>query len=705
MNSDSPAIYVRNADKSYVQDTKVLDDFSITVPTGSIYGLLGASGCGKTTLLSCIVGRNHLDSGEICILGGQPGTIGSGIPGPGVGYMPQETALFSEFTAKETIYFFGRLMELPDSVIKKRFKEIEKLLELPPSNRLVKDCSGGQQRRISFAAVLIHKPKLLILDEPTAGVDPLLRDRIWTYLKDLTIKEQTTVVITTHYIEESRRSDYIGLMRGGRLLAEAPPDTLLRMFRTETLEDVFLDLCLKQDKMSNSSSSTVSLNNFSNTNPGIIDSQEIFPLMATPKPNIDEKGLQKHSALGMNRSRFKALLDKNWKELYRNVSGWIFLLFVLPIVCSMTFIFVIGSDMQNLHFAIVNEDSSCQNVSLENSIMPVKYGRCHMENMGCMFSKFIEKEPLFDIEEVDSLSEALEGIRTAKYTGVIHIPNNYSYALEERIHSGQRTAGEVLNLSTINIYMDMSDYVIAISVQNELLKLFRSHMSKLLHHCNYADFINKIISFNIVYGNKEAEVTETMIPGFFISMVSYMSTMLTCEILISERLSGVWDRSAVAGVTVLEVLSTHFILQFAVMVVQMIEVLVVIFVIYGAEIQGSIWLLSLFGLLQGVYGIVYGFLVSIIAKDKYFNANICIAGGFYPVILISGTLWPIESQPKVLQWISQFTPFTIPTQSFRHVLTRGWDLTYFEVVKGYGVEVIWIAILAILSIYFLKKSQ
>ncbi|XP_044755161.1 ABC transporter G family member 23-like [Coccinella septempunctata] len=703
MDAEVPAVFVRNAEKCYVQGCKVLSDLSMTVPKGSIYGLLGASGCGKTTLLGCIVARNHLDSGEICVLGGKPGTIGSGIPGPGVGYMPQETALCSEFTAQETIYFFGRLMKVPEELIKKRFYELQDLLELPPSDRLVKDCSGGQQRRISFASALIHNPQLLILDEPTAGVDPLLRDRIWTYLKDLTMKKETTVIITTHYIEESRRSDFIGLMRGGKLLAEAPPDNLIHMFKAETLEDVFLELCLKQEKkISNSSSATVSMNNYDGSG---LQELELFPLMSTAKPNIDEKGLITPSALGMHKNRLLALLDKNWKQLYRNVSGWVFLLFVLPILCSMIFIFVIGADMKDLKFAIINEDTTCLNVTLANSIEPVQYGRCHMENLGCIFLEFVKNEPLFIHKAVGSLSEAVEGIRTAKYTGAIYIPRNHSYGIEERVFTGQKSPPEVVDLSTIKVFMDMSDYIVGISAHTKLLQLFQKHISKLLHQCGYRDFMTKFISFEPIHGNIGGSSTETMIPGFFISLISYMSTMLTCEIIISERLSGVWDRSAVAGVTVVEVLSTHFVLQFSVMLVQMFEVLVVVFVIYGAEMQGSFWILSLFGVLQGVYGICYGFLMSIISKESYFNANVFIAGGFYPTVLISGTFWPIESQPEVLQWISRVTPFTIPTESFRNVLKKGWDLTNYGVLKGLGVEVAWIAVLTVFSIYFLKKLQ
>lgn len=196
-------------------------------------------------------------------------TQGSGVPGKRVGYMPQEIALYAEFSIKETMMYFGWIFGMQTSEIVERLHFLLNFLDLPSENRLVKNLSGGQQRRVSFAVALMHDPELLILDEPTVGVDPLLRQSIWNHLVHITKAGQKTVIITTHYIEEARQAHtvscsrlmsystfstnltlavffQIGLMRSGRLLAEESPQVLLSMYRCVSLEDVFLKLSRKQ---------------------------------------------------------------------------------------------------------------------------------------------------------------------------------------------------------------------------------------------------------------------------------------------------------------------------------------------------------------------------------------------------------------------------------------------------------------------------
>jgi ABC-type multidrug transport system ATPase subunit len=125
--------------------------------------MMGSSGSGKTTLLSCLVGITSLDSGEIELFGEPFGTTKK----TRIGYMPQEISLITGFTVREMIYFFGIIAGMSDEKIREKFQFLSKLLELPDKDRLTRDCSGGQQRRISFAASLVHDPEILILDEPT----------------------------------------------------------------------------------------------------------------------------------------------------------------------------------------------------------------------------------------------------------------------------------------------------------------------------------------------------------------------------------------------------------------------------------------------------------------------------------------------------------------------------------------------------------
>lgn len=206
--------------------------------------MLGPSGSGKTTLLKSVVGQLTPTEGWVKVFGFQPNQPGSQIPGPAIGYMPQELAVYEDFTIKETLWYFGRLYRIPKKVIKERIEFLTTFLDLPRSKRLIVNMSGGQKRRVSLASALVHSPPLLILDEPTVGVDPLLRQSIWQHLVTLTQTEKITVIVTTHYIEEARRANIVGLMRRGKLLAENAPDDLMAKHDSSSLEDVFLKLCV-----------------------------------------------------------------------------------------------------------------------------------------------------------------------------------------------------------------------------------------------------------------------------------------------------------------------------------------------------------------------------------------------------------------------------------------------------------------------------
>jgi ABC-type multidrug transport system ATPase subunit len=205
--------------------------------------LIGASGCGKTTLLSCIIGMNTLDRGKIIVLGEKVKlnkTLNSCLR---IGFMPQNNALQDEFTVNESLYFFGNLFQIKSDVLRSRAKMLTKLLKLPETDQKIADCSGGQQRRISLAIAMIHDPDLLILDEPTVGLDPILRDSTWNFMKNLTETSKISIILTTHYIEEATKAHQCGLMRNGILLDEDTPKMIMNNFHVSRLEEAFLCLC------------------------------------------------------------------------------------------------------------------------------------------------------------------------------------------------------------------------------------------------------------------------------------------------------------------------------------------------------------------------------------------------------------------------------------------------------------------------------
>ncbi len=224
---------------------KAVDNLNLRVDKGEIYGLLGPNGAGKTTAIKMLCGILAKTSGMGYVLGKE---IPDKNISPSIGYMPQETALYLGLTVHQNMVFFGELFELDWEKIEKREKELLKFINLEKWRyELCGNLSGGMKHRVSLACVLIHEPEVLFLDEPTVGVDPYLRVSFWDYFKELK-SQGRTIVITTHYMDEARRCDRVGFMRKGSLIAEGPPEELLAVTNTNSLEDAFLEFSKREVK-------------------------------------------------------------------------------------------------------------------------------------------------------------------------------------------------------------------------------------------------------------------------------------------------------------------------------------------------------------------------------------------------------------------------------------------------------------------------
>ncbi|ANB59520.1 ABC transporter ATP-binding protein [Anoxybacteroides amylolyticum] len=229
-------IVAKQVSKSFGKK-EVLSNIDLTINKGEIYGLIGPSGSGKTTLVKILVGMDSDFSGEVNVLNR---TMPNMTSLSSIGYIAQSDALYPELTGEENLQFFASLYQLKKKERKERIMYAAELVQLTPHlSKKVMAYSGGMKRRLSLAITLIHNPEILVLDEPTVGIDPELRLSIWEELFRLK-KEGKTIVVTTHVMDEAEKCDRLAMVREGKIITSGSPVQLKQQYEVSNLEDVFV---------------------------------------------------------------------------------------------------------------------------------------------------------------------------------------------------------------------------------------------------------------------------------------------------------------------------------------------------------------------------------------------------------------------------------------------------------------------------------
>ena len=231
--SDAFAVDADNVVKSFGA-LKALDGVTLRVKTGAAFGYLGPNGAGKTTLIRSLVGLIVPDSGTVTVLGRRMPSLDILAR---VGYMTQQAALYPDLSVEENLRFFAAISGAEGNVT-----EVLKTVELDQRRTsVVANLSGGLRQRCSLACALIHRPRLLLLDEPTVGVDPQLRVQFWEHFRKMAA-DGTTIIVSSHVMDEAERCQRLGLMRFGKLLAEGTPSEVRAQAGSNNLEEAFLRL-------------------------------------------------------------------------------------------------------------------------------------------------------------------------------------------------------------------------------------------------------------------------------------------------------------------------------------------------------------------------------------------------------------------------------------------------------------------------------
>ncbi len=343
-----PAIYAKDLTRRFGNFVAV-NNVSFTIDRGEIFGFLGSNGCGKSTTMKMLTGLLPASSGEAKLFG-ETVEAGSIEIRNRVGYMSQAFSLYGELTVRQNLKLHARLFHLPQDKMEPRIDELVGRFGLAPHlDSLAESLPLGVRQRLSLAVAVIHEPEMLILDEPTSGVDPVARDEFWELLIELSRQQSVTIFVSTHFMNEAMRCDRISLMHAGTVLACDKPEALCEARHAPTLEQAFIECIAEADE---------GLRSKQSKSPQ--ESPVKGAMAAAGQPSTKAAGSVEpppHSSAPWPFSRLLAYSYRETLELLRDPVRLAFA-FVGSAVLMLVFGFGVTLDVEHIRYAVLNQDQS-----------------------------------------------------------------------------------------------------------------------------------------------------------------------------------------------------------------------------------------------------------------------------------------------------------------------------------------------------------
>ena len=371
-----------------------VDHVSFKIRRGEIFGFLGSNGCGKTTTMRMLTGLLPATEGEARLFGKPVGNDSMAVR-QNLGYMTQLFSLYSELTVRQNLELYAKLYRIPGNEVEERVQEMMKRFQLEPYEKTTPaSLPLGLKQRLSLAAAAIHRPQILILDEPTSGVDPVARDGFWELIIELSRRDKVTIFITTHFMNEAARCDRISLMHAGKSLACGTPTELTQERKAATLEDAFIGYLQDADPAQNAL--------------GPQEHESISAQAATPVKS--EAASRKEGMLSRFFRKYfnlQRLYTCSWRETLELTRDPIRL--TLAIFGALLLMLVMGyginMDVENLSFAVLDNDGSQLSMDYALNISGSRY--------------FSEKPPVLNHAEID------RRMKSGELSLVVEIPPQF----------------------------------------------------------------------------------------------------------------------------------------------------------------------------------------------------------------------------------------------------------------------------------------
>lgn len=632
-------------------DFVAVDHVSFRIRRGEIFGFLGSNGCGKSTTMKMLTGLLPASEGQAWLFGKQVDTRDIDTRRR-VGYMSQAFSLYGELTVEQNLILHARLFQVAEAEIAARVDEMVKRFDLQEvRGSLPESLPLGIRQRLSLAVAMVHKPELLILDEPTSGVDPVARDNFWRLMIELARRDRVTIFISTHFMNEAERCDRMSMMHAGQVLDSDTPAALVKKRGAATLEEAFIGYL---------------------TEAGADEqNQEAPETTPTPVAKVSPSTAPnnvKHSAFSLQR-----LLSYTWREsleLRRDpVRG------TLALLGSLILMLVIGYgislDVEDLSYAILDRDQTTLSNSYAMNLAGSRY--------------FIEQPPLIDYADMD------KRMRSGKLTLAIEIPPGFGRDVKR---GSPVEIGAWIDGAMPQRAETARGYVQGIHRQWLLEQAAQATTNVTAPAAN--------VETRFRY-NPDVQSLPAMVPAVIPLLLMMLPAMLTALAVVREKELGSIINLYVTPVTRSEFLVGKQLPYIALAIINFLLMALLAVTLFDVPIKGSFLTLLLAVVIYSIIATGMGLLASTLTRSQIAAMFFAIIGTLIPAVQFSGMIDPVSSLEGAGRFIGTIYPTSHMLTITRGVFSKALGLS--DLYALFMPLLIAVPTIMGLSIFLLKNQE
>ncbi|HHL1417941.1 TPA: ribosome-associated ATPase/putative transporter RbbA [Klebsiella pneumoniae] len=622
-----------------------VDHVNFRIARGEIFGFLGSNGCGKSTTMKMLTGLLPASEGEAWLFG-QPVDPKDIATRQRVGYMSQAFSLYSELTVRQNLELHARLFHIPDGEIPGRVAEMcERFMLTEVEDALPADLPLGIRQRLSLAVAVIHRPEMLILDEPTSGVDPVARDMFWQLMVDLARQDQVTIFISTHFMNEAERCDRISLMHAGKVLASDTPQALVEQRGSNSLEEAFI-AWLKEAQPSSPvpEEPTSAVASYS----GHTAPRQAFSLRRL-------FSYSRREALELRRDPVRSTLA---------LLGTVILMFIMGYGISM--------DVEDLRFAVLDRDQTLSSQGWSQNIAGSRY--------------FIEQAPLHSYDELD------RRMRDGELAVAIEIPPNFGRDIAR---------GTPVQ---IGVWVDGAMPNRAETVRGYVQAMHLAWLQEMAGRQSSPQRDTSLISIETRYRyNPDVKSLPAIVPAVIPLLLMMIPAMLSALSVVREK-----ELGSIINLYVTPTTRSEFLLgkQLPYIVLGMFNFFLLcalsVFV-FGVAHKGSFLTLTLAALLYVTIATGLGLLISTFMKSQIAAIFGTAIITLIPATQFSGMIDPVASLEGPGRWIGQIYPTSHFLTIARGTFSKALNIS--DLWGSFIPLLIAVPLVLGLSVLLLKKQE